>query len=211
MHVVFFRILKLFFITGFLLQYLGNWYRINGPLVNFTIFNTSNKNKAGDINSPWNLLFSSVSSLLFLFLFLPCPSLFISSTISSLPFLGRPHKMTHKGWHVIKPQQSKTSSFALYVEDYFMDSFNEILGILVLCDTTIDIIINVGHLDLYCMVQWFCLISWMLFDIWTSLFEIMNTCDPTVDLKVNEGHCELYFKVLWFYVTSWRQLDVWLS
>ena len=25
MHVVFFRILKLFFITGFLLQYLGNW------------------------------------------------------------------------------------------------------------------------------------------------------------------------------------------
>ena len=56
MHVVFFRILKLFFITGFLLQYLGNWYRTNGPLVDFTIFNTSNKNKGGDINSPWNLL-----------------------------------------------------------------------------------------------------------------------------------------------------------
>ena len=52
----FFRILKLFFITGFLLQYLGKWYRTNGPLVNFTIFNTSNKNKAGDINSPWNLI-----------------------------------------------------------------------------------------------------------------------------------------------------------
>ena len=56
MHMVFFRILKLFFITGFLLQYLGIWYRTSGPLVNFTIFNTSNKNKAGDINSPWNLL-----------------------------------------------------------------------------------------------------------------------------------------------------------
>ena len=56
MHWFFFRILKLFFITGFLLQYLGNWYRTKGPLVNFTIFNTSNKNKAGDINSPWNLL-----------------------------------------------------------------------------------------------------------------------------------------------------------
>ena len=52
----FFRILKLFFITGFLLQYLGRWYRTNGPLVNLPIFNTSNKNKAGDINSPWNLL-----------------------------------------------------------------------------------------------------------------------------------------------------------
>ena len=52
----FFRILKLFFITGFLLQYLGKWYRTNGPLVNLPIFNTSNKNKAGDIYSPWNLL-----------------------------------------------------------------------------------------------------------------------------------------------------------
>ena len=53
---VFFRILKLFFITGFLLQYLGMWYRTNGPLVNLPIFNSSNKNKAGDINSLWNLL-----------------------------------------------------------------------------------------------------------------------------------------------------------
>ena len=52
----FFRILKLFFITGFLLQYLGKWYRTNGPLVNLPILNTSNKNKAGDINSLWNLL-----------------------------------------------------------------------------------------------------------------------------------------------------------
>ena len=52
----FFRILKLFFITDFLLQYLGNWYRTNGPLVNLPIFNSSNKNKAGDINSLWNLL-----------------------------------------------------------------------------------------------------------------------------------------------------------
>ena len=56
MHVVFSESWNYFFITGFLLQYLGNWYRTNGPLVNFTIFNTSNKNKAGNINSPWNLL-----------------------------------------------------------------------------------------------------------------------------------------------------------
>ena len=41
----------------FLLQYLGKWYRTNfGPLVNLLIFNSSNKNKAGDINSLWNLL-----------------------------------------------------------------------------------------------------------------------------------------------------------
>ena len=52
----FFRVLKLFFITGFLLQYLGKWYRTNVHLVNLPIFNSSNKNKAGDINSLWNLL-----------------------------------------------------------------------------------------------------------------------------------------------------------
>ena len=51
--------------------------------------------------------------LLFLhFIHFPLSSLslyFISSTISSvsfLPFSGRQHKMTHKGWHVIKPQQN---------------------------------------------------------------------------------------------------------
>ena len=47
-----FRILKLFFITGFLLQYLGKWYRTNGHLVNLAIFNTSNKNKAGGHKFP---------------------------------------------------------------------------------------------------------------------------------------------------------------
>ena len=46
---------------------------------------------------------------------------------------------------------SCSSDFALYFEDYFMDYV--ILGILVLCDTTIDILTNVGHLDLYFLVQ----------------------------------------------------------
>ena len=35
----------------------------------------------------------------------------ISSTISSislLPFSGRRHKMTHKGWHVVKPQNNQS-------------------------------------------------------------------------------------------------------
>ena len=44
----------------------------NGPLVNFTIFNTSNKNKAGDINSPWNLLVVSNNIKYALFLVAPC-------------------------------------------------------------------------------------------------------------------------------------------
>ena len=66
---VFFGILKLFFITGFLLQYLGKWYRTNGPLVNLPIFNTSNINKAGDINSPWNLLVKYITNRSYLQLF----------------------------------------------------------------------------------------------------------------------------------------------
>ena len=53
--------------------------------------------------------FSSASSLSFIFLFLLVLS-FISSTVSSislLPFSGRWHKMTHKGWRVIKPQHNQ--------------------------------------------------------------------------------------------------------
>ena len=38
--------------------------------------------------------------------------------------------------------------------------------------------INIGHCDLYFMAQWFCLISWRLFDVWTSYFGIkgQNKC-----------------------------------
>ena len=71
--------------------------------------------------------------------------------------------------------------------------------------------INVGHCDLYFMVQWFCLVSWRLFDVGTSLFGIMNQYDPTFALKLNEGHCDLYFMVQWFCVMSWRPFHVWTS
>ena len=59
-----------------------------------------------------NIFISFVSSLSFLFL----SSLFlslISSTISSitfLPFSGRRHKMTHKGWRVVKPQHNQSKN-----------------------------------------------------------------------------------------------------
>ena len=78
-------------------------------------------------------------------------------------------------------------------------------------DTTFDLKINVGHCDLYFMVQWFCLISWRLFDVWTSYFRIMSQYDPTFDLKINVGHCDLYFMVQWFCLISWRLFDVWTS
>ena len=56
----------------------------------------------------WNVFMYSLSSLLFLFLFLPSSS-FISSTISFLPFSGRWDKMTNKGWRVVKPQHNQKS------------------------------------------------------------------------------------------------------
>ena len=59
------------------------------------------------------------------------------------------------------------------------------------------------------MVQWFCLISWRLFDVWTSFFRIMSLYDPTFDLKINVGHCDLYFMVQWFCLMSWRLFDIW--
>ena len=65
--------------------------------------------------------------LLFLLLlhFLSFPSFFplsfISSTISStffLPFSGRRHKMTHKGWRVVKPQHNQSDSAQTWWEAF---------------------------------------------------------------------------------------------
>ena len=100
---------------------------------------------------------------------------------------------------------SWSSDFAIYLEDYLM-YVHHTLGLWI--SITWDLKINVGHCDLYFIVQWFCLVSWRLFDIWTSLFGIMNQYDPTFDLKINVGHCDLYFMVQWFCVTSWRLFSV---
>ena len=42
--------------------------------------------------------------------------------------------------------------------------------------------------DPYFTIQWFCLISWKLFDLWISLIKIMSQYDPTFDLKINVSH-----------------------
>ena len=47
-------------------------------------------------------------------------------------------------------------------------------------DPTSDLIIFIGHSDLYFMVQWFCLISWRLFDVYTV---IMCQCNVACALK----------------------------
>ena len=61
------------------------------------------------------------------------------------------------------------------------------------------------------MVQWFCLISSRLFDVWTLLFGIMSQYDPKFYPKINIGHCDLYFMVQWFCATYLRLFDVWTS
>ena len=66
-----------------------------------------------------------------------------------------------------------------------------------------------SHYDLYFMAQWFCLVSWRPFDVWTSFFGIMIQDDPTFDLKINVGHCDLYFMVKWFCLIYWRLFAVW--
>ena len=60
--------------------------------------------------------------------------------------------------------------------------------------------------DLYFTVQWFCLISWRLFDVCTSYFGSMN---QMFDLIINVGHWGLYSMVQWFCHISWRLFDVW--
>ena len=89
------------------------------------------------------------------------------------------------------------------------DVWTSHFGIMSQYDLTCDLKINVGHSDLYFMVQWVCLISWRLFDVWTSYFGIMSQYDRTFDLKINVGHCVLYFMVQWFYLISWRLFDIW--
>ena len=61
------------------------------------------------------------------------------------------------------------------------------------------------------MVQWFCLISWRLFDVYTSYFGSTNQYDPTFDLKINVGHCDLYFMVQWLCLIPRRLFHVWTS
>ena len=94
---------------------------------------------------------------------------------------------------------------------WLFDVCTSYLGIMNQYDPRFDRKINVGHCDLYFMVQWFYLVSGRLFDVWTSLFGIMNQYDPRFALTINVNHCDLYFMVQWFCIISWRLFDVWTS
>ena len=60
-------------------------------------------------------------------------------------------------------------------------------GIMSRYDPTFDLKINVGHCDLYFMIQWFCHIFPRPFDGWVSYFQIMRHCDPNFVLQINIG------------------------
>ena len=61
------------------------------------------------------------------------------------------------------------------------------------------------------MVQWFCVTSWRLFDVWTFCFGIMGQYDRMFDLKINVGLYDLYFMVQWICLISQRQFVAWVS
>ena len=85
--------------------------------------------------------------------------------------------------------------------------WTSLFGIMNQYDPTHDLKINVGHCDLYFMVQWFCVVSWRLFDVWTSTLGIKGQYDRTFDQKINVCHYDLYFMVHWFCLISQRLSD----
>ena len=89
-----------------------------------------------------------------------------------------------------------SSDFALYLEDFLMyEQYYLRLWVSITQSLTS---------RLYFMVQWFCIISWRLFDVCTSYFGSMKQYDQTFDLKNNVGHCDLYSMVQRFCLISWR-------
>ena len=89
-----------------------------------------------------------------------------------------------------------------YILDYSMYK-HHYLGLWVSM-TWFDLKISIGHCYLYFMVQWFCVISWRLFDVWTSYFGIMGQYYQMFEFKTNVGLCDLHFMVQWFYLISPR-------
>ena len=99
-----------------------------------------------------------------------------------------------------------SSDFALYLGRLF-DVQTILFGIMSQYAPKFDLKINIGHYDIYFMVQWFCLISRRLFDVCTSYFGSMNQYDQTFDLKINVGHCDLYSMVQWFCLIPWKTIS----
>ena len=120
-------------------------------------------------------------------------------------------------WHDIWPQYKCRSLWPVFhgpvILPYLLKTvwyMNTILWNYEFYDPMFDLRVNVGHCDLYFMIQWFCLISWKLFSGWTSYFGIMSQYDPTADLKIFVGDSDLYCMDHWICLfISWRLFDLW--
>ena len=86
-----------------------------------------------------------------------------------------------------------------------------LFGIMSQYDPKFYLKINIGHCDLYVMAHCVCVISWRLFDVWTSYFGIKGQYDLTFDRKINVDLCDLYFMVQWLCLISPRLFDAWVS
>ena len=86
---------------------------------------------------------------------------------------------------------SMSSDSALYLEDNLMDECHT-LGYWV--SVTFNVKLNVGHGDLYLMIQWFC----RVYHGWISCLRIMSQCGAMIDLIINVGHSDLHCMVQWF-------------
>ena len=79
--------------------------------------------------------------------------------------------------------------FALYLEEFFF------FGIMSQCDAIVYLIINVGHSDLYSMVQWFCLCLLKSSDISGTQKHFSFIGNAT--LSCDSSYCQLYKH--WFF------------
>ena len=74
-------------------------------------------------------------------------------------------------WLDARPQNKSGSLWPIFhgsvILPYILKAIEVLtyLGIMSQYDLMLDLKIKVGHCDLYFMVQWFCLISWRLFDV----------------------------------------------
>ena len=105
-------------------------------------------------------------------------------------------------WHYVWPKNKCRSLWPIFhgpvILLYILKTLmyeHHTSGLWISKNLIFDLKINVGHCDLYFMVQWFRLISWSLFDIWTPYFGIMSQYDPMFDLIIIVGHCDLCFMV----------------
>ena len=85
---------------------------------------------------------------------------------------------------------------------------NVIIGIMDRCDARINHIKCMWVSDLHFMVQWFCHISWRLFDglmlYWRYWFSVTQTLNWNyICMWVSD----LHFVVQWFWLIFWRRFD----